>query len=76
MNLTAYFCPFCHHMLKADTASNEEFSCIQCLAMVDILDDDLTMVSTPPHEEIQFVATSELRLPTPIARIDRYLASH
>lgn len=77
MKLTSFFCPFCCGRLQSDTASNEEFSCIKCKAMVDILDADLTMVSLPPHDDIQFISTSRLSVPTvPVKRVERYAASH
>jgi hypothetical protein len=55
-------CPFCHQGLHADTDSGEEFSCHHCGAMVDVIDDDLTMVSRAPHADVFYVATSEIRL--------------
>jgi transcription elongation factor Elf1 len=62
MNKTAFSCPFCHQALKADTVSGEEFSCAACNVMVDILDEDLSMVSVAPHSDVFFMATSEIRI--------------
>lgn len=62
---TLFHCPFCHHALRADTTSGEEFSCLSCEAMVDVIDDDLTMVSRAPHLDVFYIATSELRLAAP-----------
>lgn len=62
---TLFHCPFCHHALRSDTTSGEEFSCLSCEAMVDVLDDDLTMVSRAPHLDVFYIATSEVRLTTP-----------
>lgn len=59
---TAFSCPFCHGALKADTASGEEFSCARCDVMVDVLDEDLSMVSVAPHADVFFIATSEIRV--------------
>lgn len=58
----AFHCPFCHRGLEADTDSGEEFSCRACAAMVDVIDDDLTMVSRAPHSDVFYIATSELRM--------------
>lgn len=54
-------CPVCDTPMQADTPSGEEFSCHYCSAMVDILDDDLTMISLPPHQDIGYIPTSGLR---------------
>ena len=62
---TLFHCPFCHNALRSDTTSGEEYSCLSCEAMVDVLDDDLTMVSRAPHHlDVFYIATSELRLST------------
>lgn len=61
-----YYCPFCHEALQADTESGEEFSCASCHAMVDILDEDLTMVSREPHLDVFYVATREVRGGVPV----------
>ncbi len=58
MNL---YCPFCHDALVSVTMSGEEFACCACEAMVDILDDELCMVSQPPnHLDVSIMATLEL----------------
>jgi hypothetical protein len=54
-------CPMCAHAMKIDTDSGEEFSCARCGAMVDLIDEDLTMLSIPPHDEISYVKTASLR---------------
>ncbi|MNK45300.1 hypothetical protein D3C87_640580 [compost metagenome] len=55
------YCPFCHDDLVSVTSSGEEFTCRHCEAMVDILDDDLCMVSRPPnHLDVSIMATLEL----------------
>lgn len=55
------YCPFCHDDLVSVTESGEEFTCRHCEAMVDILDDDLCMVSQPPnHLDVSIMATLEL----------------
>lgn len=60
---TNFHCPFCHNALRSDTTSGEEFSCLGCEAMVDVIDDDLTMVSLAPHHlDVFYIATSELRV--------------
>lgn len=64
MNGLSYQCPVCHAALAPDTPSGEEFSCAPCQVMVDVLDDDLTMVSVAPHTDVFFMATSELRVVT------------
>ncbi len=54
-------CPICTGAMKADTDSGEEFSCPACGAMVDLLDEDVTMLSVPPHDTIEYVKTSTMR---------------
>lgn len=63
-NTTCYYCPYCSLSLRADTSSLEEFSCA-CGAMVDVLDEDLSMVSLPPHRDVHIVATCELTYKLP-----------
>lgn len=61
MITTSLCCPFCHDDLIAVTDSGEEFTCKDCAAMVDILDDDLCMVSRPPNQlDVSILATVEL----------------
>ena len=59
-------CPVCEELMRADTDSGEEFSCTYCRAMADILDDDLTMLSLPPHDDVYYMPTRELRWRAPI----------
>lgn len=59
---TTFSCPVCHRALKADTVSGEEFSCAGCDVMVDILDEDLSMVSVAPHTDVFFIPTCEIRV--------------
>lgn len=55
------YCPFCHDDLVSVTTSGEEFTCRACEAMVDILDEDLCMVSQPPNQlDVSIMATAEL----------------
>ncbi|MBM3270086.1 MAG: hypothetical protein FJZ01_20830 [Candidatus Sericytochromatia bacterium] len=54
-------CPVCTQAMQADTASGEEFSCASCGAMVDLIDEDFTMVSVPPHDKIEYVKTASMR---------------
>lgn len=55
------YCPFCHNDLVSVTSSGEEFTCRSCEAMVDVLDDDLCMVSQPPNQlDVTIMATMEL----------------
>ena len=53
-------CPVCQDLMRPDTESGEEFTCPSCRAMLDILDDDLSMLSLPPHEDVAFIPTSDL----------------
>lgn len=53
-------CPVCQGRMRADTTSGEEFTCPDCDAMLDVLDDDLSMLSLPPHDEVCFVPTADL----------------
>ncbi|MBO9542168.1 hypothetical protein J7643_16390 [bacterium] len=66
---TVFSCPFCHKALKADTVSGEEFSCAGCNVMVDILDEDLSMVSVAPHVDVFFLATSEIRISPAVSSV-------
>ncbi|MNY46850.1 hypothetical protein D3C86_1820700 [compost metagenome] len=66
---TAFSCPFCHRPLKADTFSGEEFSCAGCNVMVDVLDEDLSMVSVAPHSDVFFLATSEIRISPAVSSV-------
>ena len=54
-------CPVCTGAMQADTDSGEEFTCQACGAMLDLLDEDLSMMSVPPHEAIDYIRTASLR---------------
>ena len=53
-------CPVCQRRMCADTASGEEFTCTACGAMLDILDEDLCMLSLAPHDDVCFIPTADL----------------
>ena len=53
-------CPICQVRMQPDSASGEEFHCPACKAMLDVLDDELCMLSLPPHDEVCFIPSADL----------------
>ena len=53
-------CRVCQSRMISDTRSGEEFSCQHCSALLDIIDDELCMLSLSPHDDVCFIPSADL----------------